>query len=190
MADEKGVAVVGLPCHVDYERLPFRRPRSVPAGAEELDFRPVPFEVAELQSAFGAADAHFAIGHHVRARASFIVARDAVVKHDERGGMLLDIGHNAAREFLPAKVVAREALDALDLWHVAQHAKQAGVQVPTTPSPQGALPAGGDVIVSLANVEVRDAAALEALLPRVPPGRDIPLAYLRDGERRTTSIRF
>ena len=50
--------------------------------------------------------------------------------------------------------------------------------------------AAGDVIVSLANREVRDAAALEGLLPRVPPGRDIPLAYLRGGERRTTSIRF
>ncbi len=50
--------------------------------------------------------------------------------------------------------------------------------------------AAGDVVVSLANREIHTADDLERLLPRVPPGRDIPLGYVRGTERRTTTIRF
>lgn len=48
----------------------------------------------------------------------------------------------------------------------------------------------GDVIVSIANREVATAADVEGLVPRIPPGRDTPLIYVRDGARHTTTLRL
>lgn len=50
--------------------------------------------------------------------------------------------------------------------------------------------AAGDVIVSVAGKPIHGAADLQGVLPRLPPGRDIPIAYVRDGRERTASLRL
>ncbi len=50
--------------------------------------------------------------------------------------------------------------------------------------------AAGDVIVSIAGRPVADADELEALLRLVPPGRGIPVGYVRDGLQQTATIRL
>lgn len=61
-------------------------------------------------------------------------------------------------------------------------AERAGVQVPTAPSPQGALPAGGDVIVSLGGDEVTDLSELRELLDQYEPGDTVALGVVRGEE--------
>jgi S1-C subfamily serine protease len=48
----------------------------------------------------------------------------------------------------------------------------------------------GDVVGAVANRPISTAADLEAIVPRLPPGRDVPITYVRDGERRTAALRI
>ena len=48
----------------------------------------------------------------------------------------------------------------------------------------------GDVIVSVANVPIRGARDLERVVPRIPPGRDVSVSYVRGAESRTTTFRL
>ena len=47
---------------------------------------------------------------------------------------------------------------------------------------------GGDIIVSFGGQPVRDATALMKLIAAAPPGRPVPLKYIRDGETRETTL--
>jgi S1-C subfamily serine protease len=55
---------------------------------------------------------------------------------------------------------------------------------------QGAGLQAGDVIVEVANRPIGTAAALESIIPRLPPGRDIPVRVVRGSQTVTLTLRF
>jgi putative serine protease PepD len=48
----------------------------------------------------------------------------------------------------------------------------------------------GDVITALGGQAVTSAADLHRLVPEMPGGRDVSLAYVRDGQKRETMVRL
>lgn len=62
-----------------------------------------------------------------------------------------------------------------------------GIAAPDTPVVRAGL-VGGDVIKSFDRKEVRDADDLRRLLRATPPGREVEVVYVRDGETRTATL--
>ncbi len=60
---------------------------------------------------------------------------------------------------------------------------------PKSPAAQAGLRTG-DVIVALGGQPVTRAADLHRLVPEMPKGRDLSLAYVRDGQERDTLVRL
>ena len=58
---------------------------------------------------------------------------------------------------------------------------------PGSPAEAAGLRAG-DVIVSVNDAPIKDAAALETALGAAPPGRPVPITYHRDGSTRQVAV--
>jgi serine protease Do len=48
----------------------------------------------------------------------------------------------------------------------------------------------GDVIIALGGQPVTRAADVHRLVPQIPPGRDLPLTFVREGQERDTLVRL
>jgi membrane-associated protease RseP (regulator of RpoE activity) len=105
------------------------------------------------------------------------------------GGVKMIKGDRASRAGARPPQIAVSVLDEVDGFDTADGGGVfiVGLDGPDTSIERAGM-VGGDIIVSLDGQPVHDVATLRRVLASIPPGKAVPVTFIRDGETKTTTL--